>query len=81
MQLADALNDAGINVDPARPVSELRGFANQHGIPLQYRKMHVVKGWQGKAKGLLQVLWERGWIDPDKCQRINNTGKLVNTSF
>ena len=21
------------------------------------------KGWQGQPKGLLQVLWERGWID------------------
>jgi hypothetical protein len=81
MQLADALNDAGINVDPARPVKVLRGFANQHGIPLQYCKMHVAKGWQDKAKGLLQVLWERGWIDPNKCQRVGNTCKMVNTSF
>jgi len=23
----------------------------------------VVEGWQGKAKGLLQVLWERGFIN------------------
>lgn len=22
------------------------------------------RGWEGEAKGLLQVLWERGWIDP-----------------
>jgi hypothetical protein len=81
MQLADTLNDEGINVDPARPVSVLRGFANQHGIPLQYRKTHIVKGWQGKAKRLLKVLWEIGWIDPNKYQRVNNTGKMVNTSF
>jgi hypothetical protein len=22
-----------------------------------------VEGWEGKPKGLLQILWERGWID------------------
>mmetsp|Transcript_9246 Transcript_9246/g.13427 ORF Transcript_9246/g.13427 Transcript_9246/m.13427 type:complete len:132 (-) Transcript_9246:184-579(-) len=23
----------------------------------------IEEGWQGKPKGLLQILWERGWID------------------
>ena len=26
----------------------------------------VDEGWVGKPKGLLQVLWETGWINPDK---------------
>ena len=26
-------------------------------------------GWAGKGKGLLQVLWERGWIDESKIAR------------
>jgi hypothetical protein len=80
-QLADALKDVGVDVDSARPVSELKGFANQHGVALQHRKMHGIEGWEGKPKGLLQVLWERGWISPDECRRIDNTGKMVNTSF
>jgi hypothetical protein len=27
-QLADALKDVGISVDPARPINELKNFAN-----------------------------------------------------
>jgi hypothetical protein len=26
-------------------------------------------GWAGKGKGLLQVLWEHGWIDESKIAR------------
>ena len=26
-------------------------------------RTRVKKGWEGQAKGLLHVLWERGWID------------------
>jgi len=26
----------------------------------------ILEGWIGKPKGLLQVLWERGWIDPSE---------------
>jgi hypothetical protein len=31
----------------------------------------VLEGWEGKPKGLLQVLWERGWVD-------NNNGRALN---
>jgi hypothetical protein len=26
----------------------------------------VIEGWEAKAKGLFQILWERGFIDPAK---------------
>jgi hypothetical protein len=26
-------------------------------------KEKVIEGWESKVKGLIQVLWERGWID------------------
>ncbi len=31
-------------------------------------------GWAGKGKGLLQILWERGWIDESK---ISEYKKIV----
>ena len=71
-QLADALKDVG---------NELKGFANKHGVALQYRKVKTIEGWQDKAKGLLQVLWEQGWIDPCKCFSIDKPGTMRNTSF
>ena len=27
------------------------------------------KGWEGQPKGLLQVLWERGWIDEGQFEK------------
>eukprot|EP00956_Cyclotella_meneghiniana_P012905 scaffold18433_cov36-Cyclotella_meneghiniana.AAC.1 len=36
-------------------------------------------GWEGKAKGILQVLWERGWIDPSiSYKKYRLTAKDVN---
>ena len=85
LQLKNALrDDAGVTVDPLRPMSEIKDIANRHGIDLQYRKARVTEGWHGKPKGLLQILWERGWIDPCKCasfKQDKTAGKIVNTSF
>jgi hypothetical protein len=33
------------------------------------KKTRVKKGWEGQPKGLLQVLWERGWIDEGRLDR------------
>ena len=39
--------------------------AERLGISIRMRERKVLtRGWEGEAKGLLQVLWERGWIDP-----------------
>ena len=44
--------------------------ATKHGISLTKDVRTVlVKGWQGEPKGLLQVLWERGFIDQSKPRR------------
>jgi len=84
LQLAKALRDeAGITVDPLRPMSEIKEIANRHGIDLQYQKALVTEGWHRKPKGLLQILWERGWIDPCECttfKQDKTAGKIVNTS-
>ena len=32
-------------------------------------------GWVGKSKGLLQVLWERGFIDETSIEKYKLTGK------
>ena len=85
-QLANALREkAGITADPLRPMSKIKEYAERRGINLQYKKTRVTEGWQGKPKGLLQIRWERGWIDPCKCTTFRNdktAGRiLVNTLF
>lgn len=32
-------------------------------IPTKYMETEIKEGWEGKAKGMEQILWERGWID------------------
>jgi hypothetical protein len=34
------------------------------------------EGWVGKAKGSLQILYERGWIDPEQWWRYTDKGQL-----
>ncbi len=85
LQLANALKEeAGVTVDPLRPMNEIKEYASRHGVDLQYRKIHVTEGWLGKPKGLLQILWERGWIDPCKCASSKQdkiAGTIAITSF
>jgi hypothetical protein len=40
----------------------LRWAAANNGIPLCKEIQKIEEGWEGKAKGLFQVLWERGFI-------------------
>ncbi len=85
VQLARALNDeADIAVDPLRLMDELKEIANTHGVSLQYAKARITEGWSMKPKGLLQILWERGWINPGECMAFKQdktAGRIVNTSF
>ena len=32
-------------------------------ILTKYMETEIKEGWEGKAKGMEQILWERGWID------------------
>jgi hypothetical protein len=41
----------------------LRDLAVRHNLPLTITSDKVDEGWGGKAKGMFQVLWERGWVD------------------
>jgi hypothetical protein len=50
-------------------LAELRDFARSNNIDLKKLKTREKKGWEGQLKGLLQVLWERGWIDHDHYDR------------
>ena len=44
-------------------VDVFRSTAQRLGIPVSQLQTHCkVQGWQGAPKGLLQVLWERGFI-------------------
>ena len=48
--------------------SKLLDVAGEGGIPIEEEEDYVAatdRGWRWKPKGLKQVLFESGWIDPD----------------
>ncbi len=52
--------------------------ATNLGIPIERIKNKILEGWEGKSKGLLQILWERGWINNENNKAYHNytiTGK------
>ena len=46
-----------------------------HEIPTVINVEHFREGWEGRAKGLLQVLWERAFIDSTNLSKYALTGK------
>jgi hypothetical protein len=50
-------------------LKELQEIAGQKSVETKKVRVTEKKGWEGRAKGLLQVLWERGWIDVSQLDR------------
>ena len=48
---------------------ELQELARNKEIETRVVRTREKKGWEGRQKGLLQVLWERGWIDEAQLDR------------
>jgi hypothetical protein len=49
--------------------------AEENGISSKVTMAKVVEGWQGKAKGLMQILWERGLIDDRNLEKYTMNGQ------
>jgi hypothetical protein len=45
------------------------------GIPLDEQIKKIQPGWEGKAKGMLQVLWERGFLDVGNLKQYTVDGQ------
>jgi hypothetical protein len=46
--------------------ADLLAICDQRNILVTNEECQVKEGWLGKPKGMLQILWERGWIDSTK---------------
>ena len=49
-------------------LQELQELCRENSIPLQVTEQNIAPGWLNKPKGLLQILWERGYIDESKVK-------------
>jgi predicted ATPase len=68
------LRERGLNTK-GKNKRELVELCEQHQIAITKTVAKVKEGWEGKAKGLLQVLWERGLIDGANLKQYSLTGK------
>ena len=73
-ELEDALRT--INVNGKGNKKQLQELCRPNNIPTKIEIPKVVEGWVGKAKGTLQILWERGWIDMNNLPKYTNDGKV-----
>ena len=55
--------------------SDLVFLCPQYQVPTSTQISRVKEGWEGKSKGLVQVLWERGLIDVTKLNSYTLTGR------
>jgi hypothetical protein len=46
--------------------ADLLALCGQRNILVTVKECQVKEGWLGKPKGMLKLLWERGWIDSTK---------------
>jgi len=44
--------------------------ASSHGVAIEIIEDEIKQRWLNKPKGLLQILWKQGWIDPS--ENLNN---------
>ena len=63
--------------DPKGNRKKLQELAKHHNLPTKYEQTVIDEGWVGKQKGSLQILFERGWIDPDNIGAYTRKGRKV----
>lgn len=50
-------------------LKEVQESATKLNIPIDFTTKKILEGWAGKPKGMLQILWERGFLDPSKSPK------------
>ncbi|KAI2512933.1 hypothetical protein MHU86_1479 [Fragilaria crotonensis] len=75
--LLEELNEKGVTLQQKRGYTkaELQELARNNSIETHKEVDKILSGWEGKSKGMLQVLWERGLIDPSELDKYTVDGK------
>ena len=88
--LVNELKQSGYQMKGHLSKYELERIAKINRIELNYKHAIKKEGWMGKPKGLLQILWERGFIDESNIclyslkgrqSQLDDDGKLKQGFF
>jgi hypothetical protein len=50
-------------------LKQVQALCAAQNILTNYEETEIKEGWEGKAKGMEQILWERGWIDENRPRK------------
>ena len=56
-------------------MKNIKHLCVQQGIPTGEKILKVEQGWEGQTKGILQSLWERGFIDINNLNQYTLDGR------
>ena len=73
--LVDKIKQTGYQIRGHLSKDELERIAKEKNIALTYEYNIKKEGWMGKPKGLLQILWERGFVDEKNVSLYSLKGK------
>ena len=76
-RLMEELKQKGFLVRKYYWKEELQEIAEKYNIELTCSHQEVIKGWVGRPKGMLQVLWEIGFINEGELENYSGDGKKI----
>ena len=62
--------------NPKGNKKHLQKVCEKKGLPVTVTERKIKEGWAFKTKGALQILFERGWIDPTNIHHYTEKGKI-----
>ena len=74
-ELVQDLKRAGFNMRGHYTMDDLIQHASNNHMPLSVTHEVIKPDWVGASKGLLQILWGRGYVDAEKCREYTLDGK------
>ena len=75
IEMIEKLNQKGLK-SPKGPCERLQQMCSTNNISTTKQEEKKRKGWVNKQKGLLQILFERGWINPQHYKDHTERGKM-----
>jgi hypothetical protein len=73
-KLVEDLKEMGIE-KPGGTLKQLQLHCKRLNLPTAYQEERIEEGWVNKPKGSFQVLYERGWINPNMWKQYTNEGR------
>ena len=73
-ELKEILQQHSPGINTKLNKKKLQQLCSRLGLPFKKPVSIFREGWVDKPKGMFQILWERGWIDPNNISKYTTKG-------